>query len=98
MELDADLLVTCPRWGTCAKAASPSAAKHPGTSGGSGVPAPDQPRGPAKWKLKRSVSPWERYPFSSHAVICASMLFFFFVKGRSCSCAAKFNDQGLVKK
>lgn len=50
MELDADLLVTCPRWGTCAKAASPSAAKHPGTSGGSGVPAPDQPRGPAKWE------------------------------------------------
>lgn len=50
-------------------------------------------------KLKRSVSPWERYPFSSHAVICASMLFFFFfLKGRSCSCAAKFNDQGLVKK
>lgn len=24
--------------------------------------------------------------------------FFFFLKGRSCSCAAKFNDQGLVKK
>lgn len=98
MELDADLLVTCPQWRTCAKAASPSAAKRPGTSGGSGVPAPDQPRGPAKWKLKRSVSPWERFPFSSHAVIVHRCFFFFFLKGRSCSFAAKFNDQGLVKK
>lgn len=97
LTLAADLLVTCTRRETCAKAASPSAAKRPGTSGALGVSAPDLPRGPAKWKLKRSVSPWERFAFSSRVVIpCIWCVFLF--KGRSCSFAAKFNDRGLVKK
>lgn len=36
-----------------------SSSVSPGTSGTSGVPAAELPRGPLKWKLKRSVSPWE---------------------------------------
>lgn len=36
-----------------------SSSVSPGTSGASGVPAAELPRGPLKWKLKRSVSPWE---------------------------------------
>lgn len=45
----------CSRGGLC----QGSSSVRPGTSGASGVPAPELPPGPLKWKLKRSVSPWE---------------------------------------
>lgn len=92
MELSADLLVTYTGQGTRAKAV-PCQPQKPGTSGGLGVPAPAQPHGPAKWELKRSVSPLELW-----VIVLLCFFFLFLFERLSCSFAVKFNDHGLVKK